>query len=644
MRAVDGISYTVDRGEVLALVGESGCGKSVSALALMRLLPRDVATIRGRILFDGTDLLQLSNEDIRARRGRDVGMIFQEPMTSLNPTLKIGLQIIEPITTHLGFSRSEARRRATELLSQVGMTDQERRLDQYPHELSGGMRQRVMIAIAIACEPKLLIADEPTTALDVTIQAQILELLRDLTRRLGIAVIFITHNLGVVARYADRVAVMYAARQVEVAPALELFARPHHPYTVGLLRAVPRLDQPRRQRLETIEGMPPDLMSPPSGCRFKPRCSWRIDACDDDPPFVTADEGHVAACWRAAEVGSSSRTQVAAEAAERTPVSDQLLVRLVDLRKDFRVGGGLGRARATVRAVDEVSLHVARGETLGLVGESGCGKTTIGRMITWLERPTAGRILFDDTDVASLRGDQRQEVRRQIQAVFQDPFSSLNPRMRIGHILAEPLNVYRLEPTRSAAKDRVGQLLADVGLPEHMADRYAHELSGGQRQRVGIARALAMRPRFIVCDEPVSALDVSIQGQVVGLLERLQAEHDLTYLFIAHDLSVVRHIASRVAVMYLGRIMELAPSDDLFRKPLHPYTRALIDAVPIPDPAIERAADRRPLGGEIPSPLSPPSGCVFHTRCPLATAECRNEVPALREIETGHFAACIKLG
>jgi peptide/nickel transport system ATP-binding protein len=641
---VDGISYTVDRGEIVALVGESGCGKSVSALAILRLLPKPAGRIAGgRVLFDGVDLASLPDDAVRARRGRDIGMVFQEPMTSLNPVLSVGLQITEHLIVHLHLSHDAARARAVELLTMVGMTDPERRLAQYPHELSGGMRQRVMIAIALACNPKLLIADEPTTALDVTIQAQILELMKDLTRRLGIGLVFITHNLGVVARYADQVTVMYAARQMERADAFSLFARPHHPYTAGLLRAVPRLDQPRNSKLETIEGLPPNLAAPPAGCRFAPRCSWRVEACARDPPLAAVEPGHDAACWRAAEVGRATRSADAPATRSREHGTRELLLRLECVAKHYDADSGLFGGRSLlVKAVDGVSLEIARGETLGLVGESGCGKTTVGRLIMQLERPTAGRVLFDGTDLATLAGDSRRSRRRQVQAVFQDPFSSLNPRMTVRQILGEPLSVYRLKPTRQRIRGRIAELLEDVGLQDDLAARYPHELSGGQRQRVGIARALAMRPSFIVCDEPVSALDVSIQGQVITLFEKLQAAHGLTYLFIAHDLAVVRHIAIRVAVMYLGRVMELAECDDLFAAPQHPYTQALLDAVPIPDPAIERRLQRRPLGGEIPSPLAPPSGCVFHTRCPLASAECRREVPELREIRPGQFAACLK--
>jgi peptide/nickel transport system ATP-binding protein len=650
VRAVEGISYQVRPGEVVAIVGESGCGKSVSSLAIMRLLTKPAGrVVRGSIRLDGRDLLALSEDEMREVRGRDISMIFQEPMTSLNPVLPIGLQIMEPMLIHLGMDEAAARARAIELLRLVGITDAERRLDQYPHQFSGGMRQRVMIAIGLACNPKLIIADEPTTALDVTIQAQILELMKDLSRRLNIALIVITHNLGVVARYADRVNVMYAARIVEQGTADDVFLRPRHPYTLGLMRSVPRLDRPRDARLETIEGLPPNLLAPPEGCRFAPRCPHRIDVCAQEPALGEVEGGHRAACWRAAEMARVAAQPAAARPPEPAVARDASapLLSVDTLSKHFTVSVGgrsfLGGGKATVRAVQDVSFDIMPGETLGLVGESGCGKTTVGRLILKLEDPTGGAIRFEGTDIAGLRARDMRDLRRKIQVIFQDPYSSLNPRMTVGQIIGEPLGVYGLAPNRKAARERVAELLGQVGLFPYMAERYPHELSGGQRQRVGIARALAMEPSFIVCDEPVSALDVSIQGQIINLLEELQSRLGLTYLFIAHDLAVVRHISTRVAVMYLGRIMELASRDALYAEPLHPYTKALLDAAPVPDPLVERSRAPRTLGGELPSPLTPPSGCVFHTRCPLASAECRATVPALQEKRPGHFAACIKV-
>ena len=642
LRAVDGVSWQVRPGEILALVGESGCGKSVSALAVMRLLARPAGrVVGGRVLFEGQDLLSLPESAMRERRGRDLAMIFQEPMTSLNPVLTIGLQIMEPLIIHMGMAEAQARARALELLGLVGISDADRRLDQYPHQFSGGMRQRVMIAIGLACNPKLLIADEPTTALDVTIQAQILELMKDLSRRLGIALVIITHNLGIVARYADRVAVMYAGRLVEEAEVGALFAAPRHPYTAGLLASVPRLDRPRAARLETIEGLPPNLLNLPEGCRFAPRCPHRADVCARYPALETVD-GRQVAChlWR------ENALAPPAQADTTRPVADTRgipILTVAHLTKHFRVpSGGLLGGHATVRAVEDVSFTVEAGRTLGIVGESGCGKTTVGRTILRLEEATAGRIVFEGQDLVTASRAEIKAMRRRVQVIFQDPYSSLNPRMTVGAILNEALLVHRRVPTARAARARTGELLERVGLFAEMAERYPHQLSGGQRQRVGIARALAMEPDFIVCDEPVSALDVSIQGQIINLLDTLQRDLGLTYLFIAHDLAVVRHIAHRIVVMYLGRVMEMADRAAIYEQPLHPYTRALLDAAPIPDPVAERARTPRALTGEIPSPLDPPAGCVFHTRCPLASAECRAEVPALREMRPGQFVACIK--
>jgi peptide/nickel transport system ATP-binding protein len=505
------------------------------------------------------------------------------------------------------------------------------------------MRQRVMIAIGLACNPKLLIADEPTTALDVTIQAQILELMKDLSRRLGVAVVIITHNLGIVARYADRVNVMYAARLVESGTAERVFGRPMHPYARGLLSAVPRLDRGRSAKLATIEGAPPNLLSPPTGCRFRPRCRFAIDKCGEEPPFAEVETGHFSACHRVAEIETldplGQRADAVSKAAVNGHDADSILL-IKGAKKYFPVRAGFLRKPKLVRAVNDVTIAVKRGETLGLVGESGCGKSTLGRLVLRLDEPTDGEILFEGVDLAGLDRDAMTAVRKKMQVIFQDPYSSLNPRMTVGQIISEPIHVHNILP-KAQIHDRVVELLQVVGLFPYMALRYPHELSGGQRQRVGIARALAVDPRVIVCDEAVSALDVSIQGQVINLLEELQQRLGLTYLFIAHDLAVVRHISSKVAVMYLGRIVEYAPADELFANPKHPYTQALLAAAPVPDPVIERTRPRTIIKGELPSPLNPPSGCVFHPRCPLATEECRKAVPPERELAPGHAVACI---
>ena len=657
VRAVDGVTFKVAAGEIVGIVGESGCGKSVTASSIMRLVAPPGRSVGGSILLNGRNVLDMPADDVRELRGSAMAMIFQDPMTSLNPVLRIATQLEEAMLAHRKYTRPQAKQRAIDLLGRMGVTAPDRAVRSYPYQFSGGMRQRVMLAMGFGNDPSLLIADEPTTALDVTVQAQILDLLRELNHDLGVTIILITHDLGVVADVCGRVIVMYAGKVVEEGRAEVILTQPLHPYTAALVRAVPRIDDPVGRRLVSIPGFPPDLLDPPHGCRFAARCPLREDRCSVEPPLVRTALDHAVACWvthddpaRAVSVGEPvEETRAAAGVsglADRTPVptvSDVVrtpALELVGLQKHFVLDrGGFGRPSTVVHAVDDVDLRVGAGETVGLVGESGSGKSTLARLIVRLYDPTQGRIIFQGADITSLRGRQMRPFRRRIQMIFQDPYSSLNPRMSVGDILREPLLTHRIVP-RSVASKRVVELLSLVGLEERAARKYPYEFSGGQRQRVGIARALAMEPEFIVADEPVSSLDVNIQAQVINLLEDLQAELSLTYLFIAHDLSVVRHVSDRIAVMYLGKIAEIGNSDDVVARSLHPYTKSLISAAPIPDPTAKRFRERTRLEGEIPSPINPPSGCRFRTRCPLAQHVCATDVPAMREIRPGHAAAC----
>jgi oligopeptide/dipeptide ABC transporter ATP-binding protein len=661
VQAVGNIDLHIGAGETLGLVGESGCGKSMTALSVMGLLPPGGAIVGGSIQLDGRELAGLPREAMRQIRGNEIGMIFQDPLTSLDPTKTIGYQVAEPVRQHRGASKADALARAVEVLTLVGMPQPRQRLDDYPHQLSGGLRQRVMIAIALACEPKLLIADEPTTALDVTIQAQILALLRDLKDRLGMAMLLITHDMGVIAGHADRVAVMYAGRVVESADAVTLFSGMRHPYTQGLLASIPRLGQQADEALPAIGGMPPDLARPLAGCRFAARCARATQTCRaDEPPLAGPSGGHLFSCWHPVDgplllppAGATAPAAPAGRVAGPLAVTPREapaatggghpgpLLELRGLVKEYPVTAGavLHRKVAVVHAVSDVSFTVPAGTTFGLVGESGCGKTTIGKMIVALEKPDAGGVTLAGQDVSRLRGRELRRKRRDLQLVFQDPLASLDPRMRVGSIIGEPLAVQQMG-SRRERRDRVFELLSEVGLPRNAVERYPHEFSGGQRQRIGLARALALNPRLIVADEPVSALDVSVRAQVLNLMKRLQASHALSYVLISHDLAVVRYLADRIGVMYLGKLVELGPADDIYLRAAHPYTAGLLAAVPVPDPGTERAKTRPAVTGELPSPVSPPSGCRFRTRCPLAQEICAAQEPPLRPFGVGHVAAC----
>jgi oligopeptide/dipeptide ABC transporter ATP-binding protein len=647
--AVDGVSFTISSGECVGMVGESGCGKSTVGLSIMRLLPANGRVTSGTVQLLGRDLAPLNEKQMQRVRGNEVALIPQDPMTSLNPTMNIGRQIAEGVLTHRKVTKSEARRRSLEVLQLVDMPRPEERLDQYPHELSGGLRQRVMIAMALACDPKLLIADEPTTALDVTIQAQILDLIDDLRQRLNMAVLLITHDMGVIAGRADRVVVMYAGKIAEEAETGELFARMRHPYSEALLASVPKLDQDPSVRLLHIAGLPPDLSEPITNCRFAPRCRYVTDRCLAEEPSLVdyASSGplpHRYACFHPVDRPAET-SSVTAAAGEDTPraagmVEKPELVRLDGLVKEFPVLAGaiFRRTVGQVHAVSDVSLSIKKGETFGLVGESGCGKTTIGRIMVALERPTSGNVLFEGTDVHALKGPEARRSHRDYQMMFQDPYASLDPRMRVGSIIREPLKVQAIG-TADDQRRRVGQLLDEVGLSSGSSERYPHEFSGGQRQRIALARALALEPKLVVADEPVSALDVSIQAQILNLMKDLQSRHGMAYVMISHDLSVIRYMADTIGVMYLGKLVELGAAQDVYTHPAHPYTRGLLDAVPVAEviPRSERVVAVR---GDLPSAVNPPSGCRFRTRCPKAQEICAREEPGLSEFADGHVAAC----
>ena len=638
--AVDGVSFEIGEGECLGVVGESGCGKSTIGMSLMRLLASNGHVTGGEILFQDRDLAKISEREMRGVRGNSIALIPQDPMTSLHPVTKIGKQITEGFKIHKRGSAAEGRARALEVLKMVEMPNPEDRLNQFPFQLSGGLRQRVMIAMALVCEPKLLIADEPTTALDVTIQAQILDVLDHLREQYGMATMLITHDMGVIAGRTDRVLVMYAGRKVEEGTTAEIFEGMHHPYTQALLSSVPKLDTAANTRLASIRGLPPDLSKEIVGCRFAPRCTYATDQCREQEPEIGGPEGHIYACFHPVNGPRALTVTTSAADASRSLEAAPLLT-VTNLVKNFplRSNSLFSRERRSVSAVADVSFEVGEGETFGLVGESGCGKTTIGRLIVGLEEITSGTIEFEGREEGLRRHGARVADARLRQMMFQDPYASLNPRKRVADIIAEPLEIQG-DGTRSSRRAAVAELLDEVGLPSEAATRYPHEFSGGQRQRIGFARALAVRPKMVIADEPVSALDVSIQAQILNLMEDLRNEHGLSYIFISHDLAVVRYIADRIGVMYLGKLVEVGRADDVFSAPAHHYTQGLLDAVPIADVVHARDRQANQVRGELPSAVNPPSGCRFRTRCPAATEVCAAEVPVYTQVSEDHLVAC----
>jgi peptide/nickel transport system ATP-binding protein len=653
LKALDDINFSVSTSEALALVGESGSGKSTIALAAMGLLGPEAA-ISGSISFEGRNLAQLLPEERRKVRGRDISVVFQDPFTSLNPSLTIGLQVAEPLMQHLGLPRDEAMKRAAAALMEVGLPHPNSLISAYPHQLSGGMQQRVLIATALVCDPTLVVLDEPTTALDVTVEAHILDLLEKIRRSRQIGMLFITHNLGVVNRIADRVCVIYAGRIVEIGAKNDVLGAPAHPYTKGLLASLPRLSaRDRQSRLAPIGGRFPDLTALPTGCVFAPRCPFAESKCNEPQPLHALGNGQAARCWKADSLRQTSWPVPATPTAiVSQPRATQSELAVRDLSKIYALGGRGGAIRWTkrfglpwpkierpmLRAVDGVSFSIGAGEVLGLVGESGSGKSTLARLAIRLIEPDGGEVVFNGKEVNKLRSAALKSFRRSVQIVFQNPDSSLNPRRTVGEAIARAVKLHTKVP-RNDRRTHVETLMDRVGLPHSYFDRYPHQLSGGEKQRIGIARALATNPVLLVCDEPVSALDVSVQATVLNLLSDLRDEFHLSYLFISHDLSVVAHIADRIAVMYAGKIMEAGSTRAVLEPPYHPYTEALLAAIPLPDPAL---ADRHHgiLKSDVTNARGE-TGCPFHPRCARKIgAICETVLPPVVEAASGHSIVC----
>ena len=648
IKAVRGVDLTVRAGETLALVGESGSGKSSVAFSAMRGLDAAGRMMKGSIRFHDTDLLSLSPRELRAIQGSRIAMVYQDPQTALNPAFRIGDQIAEVVSEHTSATGAEVRQRVLDLLEEVNLPDPAGAYLRYPHELSGGQQQRVVIAMAFACNPELLIMDEPTTGLDVTTEAHILDLVAKLKETHGSAILYITHNLGVVARFCHRVAVMYAGEIVEEGPVSRVFSKPAHPYTRSLLTCIPRLDLSKRDRpLNAIKGRLPSLSDLPSGCVFAPRCDERRDTCEQGrilPDPVGADPNDFARCirWRDIPEFQFDRYTRDAEALQTLSAADELLD-IKDLRcyypvrrslKDFVTGADIKR----VHAVDDIDLALGRGRTLAIVGESGCGKTTLGRTIVGLQPATAGDLLFEGNHLEGMARSRGADLRRRVQIIFQNPDATLNPQKSVGETIRRPLELFGLVAA-SEQENRVAELLRSVNLPAAYAQRYPHELSGGEKQRVAIARAFAAEPELIVCDEPLSALDVSVQAAILNLLVELQKKFNTAYMFISHDLSVVRYLSDQVAVMYMGRLCEIGTPEEVFVPPYHPYTEALLSAISVPDPSIEQETVR--LEGPVPSPVNPAPGCRFASRCPRKLGDiCEREEPPLQQFGDNHRLYC----
>lgn len=660
VEAVQDVSFEIYRGESFGVVGESGCGKSTVAWSIVNFLGANGYVKRGRILFQGQELVGKEPEELRKLRGDQIAMVYQDPMQALNPSMRLGDQLIEVLTVHRGISWREAEKRCIEMLKRVYMPDPALVMGRYPHQISGGQQQRVVIAMALLNNPALLIMDEPTTALDVTVEAAVLDLIDELRQEFDTAILFISHNLGVVARVCNRVGVMYAGEMVERAPVAEIFAKPSHPYTQGLIRCVPKLGADKSSSvLYPIRGRVPAPDKRPAGCNFHPRCDYAEDRCRDAKPALRPlADLHSVRCHLAEEIDPAAWTppeDMEIPLLNGTDRASQIadaetILRVDGLAKHYPVSGnsvldvlGFGEKRH-VKAVNGVSFDVPRGSTLGIVGESGCGKSTLIRTIIGLEESSGGKAQFLGVDITKDLADRSAEIIEELQMVFQNPDSTMNPSYTVGQQIGRPLRRFNKVSSRAEEQTEVIRLLNAVRLDGSYYDRLPRQLSGGEKQRVGIARALASRPELVLCDEPVSALDVSVQAAVLNLLMEVQANYGTTMLFIAHDLSVVRFFSDNVAVMYLGQLMEIGPAEAIYAPPYHPYTEALLSAVPIPDPSVKQAHIR--LDGSVPSALNPPSGCPFHTRCPRRGllpdngAICEQEVPPWQHAADGHRIFC----
>lgn len=643
--AVRDVSFDIQRGEAHSIVGESGCGKSTVAFGIVNFLGRNGRIVSGRILFQGQDLVGRSQEELRRIRGDRIAMVYQDPMAALNPSMRIGDQMAEVLIVHRLFKPKEAEEACIEMLKRVHMPDPGNVIRRYPHQLSGGQQQRVVIAMALLNDPALLIMDEPTTALDVTVEAAVLDLVAELQHEFETAIMYISHNLGVVARVSDRVGVMYAGEIVERASVRDLFTRPQHPYTQGLLRCVPRLGMDKRDSLlYPIRGRVPPPNALPPGCVFEPRCDYaRAECRSHKPELRLVASGHFARCHFAEEiqeVGWRPPEELLAQIPAASPAAGSPLLRVAHAKTYYQVPSKklFSREKLLVKAVDDVSLEIRKGQTLGIVGESGCGKSTLVKTIVGMEKPTGGEFEFMGVDISMPVTKRKLELVRELQMVFQNPDSTLNPSFTVGYQIARPLRRFKVVP-RDQVRAEVVRLLEMMKLGERYYDRYPRQLSGGEKQRIGIARAIAGRPGVILCDEPVSALDVSVQAAVLNLLLEIQQKTGATLAFIAHDLSVVRYFCDYIAVMYLGQIVESGPAEAIYAPPYHPYTEALLSAVPIPDPTATQKHVR--LEGTVPSALNPPSGCRFHTRCPRKIgAICEQETPPWREVGNGHRIFC----